>query len=211
MAIDTTCPHCDSAYSLADRLEGKTVRCKRCNDTFTVPSLPRTAVPSRPVRREEGIPCDEDDRDRRGRRNRRPRPRRGVPVWVWLGITGLVLLLVVGGGVTAWLLAAQPPRVPDLPGINSNPPADNAADKNFDKIRIGMTEAEVIALAGEPVRKEDLAKVWFFHNGLTDAELTRPDGSLKPVRKLTYLVHGMFEAVLLVEGRVYKKDGKPGG
>src|SRR5262245_25684387 len=36
MAIDTSCPHCRTAYTLPDEQRGKKVRCKHCEETFSV-------------------------------------------------------------------------------------------------------------------------------------------------------------------------------
>ena len=37
MSIKVTCPACDERYRLADDRAGKDVRCKRCNETISVP------------------------------------------------------------------------------------------------------------------------------------------------------------------------------
>jgi hypothetical protein len=36
MPIKTVCPECDRAYTLADAMEGKSVKCKGCGQAFTV-------------------------------------------------------------------------------------------------------------------------------------------------------------------------------
>ena len=36
MPILMSCPSCGREYNLADTMEGKTVRCKDCDETFTV-------------------------------------------------------------------------------------------------------------------------------------------------------------------------------
>ena len=36
MPIKTVCPECDKAYTLADAMEGKSVKCKACGQAFTV-------------------------------------------------------------------------------------------------------------------------------------------------------------------------------
>src|SRR5260370_41711781 len=36
MPIKTACPGCDKAYTLADTMDGKSVKCKECGNTFAV-------------------------------------------------------------------------------------------------------------------------------------------------------------------------------
>jgi predicted Zn finger-like uncharacterized protein len=45
MPIPTTCPHCKTAYSLADQLRGKKVRCKVCSQVLLVGSSGPPPVP----------------------------------------------------------------------------------------------------------------------------------------------------------------------
>lgn len=64
MAIATNCPNCNAKFNLADELEGKTVKCKRCQSSFVVPSA--DAIASKPPRSSarDDDDEDEDDRDR---------------------------------------------------------------------------------------------------------------------------------------------------
>ena len=50
MAIKVACPHCDQVHTLSDTQEGKTIRCKSCDEKFAV---------SKPRRR-----ADEEEEDR---------------------------------------------------------------------------------------------------------------------------------------------------
>jgi predicted Zn finger-like uncharacterized protein len=224
MAIDTTCPFCATAYHLADHLEGKSVRCKKCNSVFTVGGTARAAVTTeaRPARQERFADVesyDEDDRrhddrdfeDRPGRRSRRPQG--GIPGWALALLIVLFVLLIAGiAAVAVWALlgnAGSQGPAPFAPNQDAVFPAQQR-ETDFNKIRIGMTEDEILRMYGEPMRKEDLDKIWFWHNGLTEDELKRPDGSLKPVRLYRYAVFGKgFETVIFVEGRVYKRNGRP--
>src|SRR5439155_25474019 len=36
MAIEVTCPKCQSTYLLSDALQGKNVRCKKCGEAFRI-------------------------------------------------------------------------------------------------------------------------------------------------------------------------------
>ncbi|HEV2946427.1 MAG TPA: HEAT repeat domain-containing protein [Gemmataceae bacterium] len=47
MAIQVTCPSCQSTYQLSDGLQGKNVRCKKCGEVFRIGAL--AAPPSAPV------------------------------------------------------------------------------------------------------------------------------------------------------------------
>ncbi|MGH7171676.1 MAG: outer membrane protein assembly factor BamE domain-containing protein [Gemmataceae bacterium] len=126
MAINTSCPHCSQSYSLAETQIGKKVRCKSCSEAFVV------AGPAAPSRSR-----DDDERDE----PRRPRPKKkgGMPTGlvVGLGIGAFVLLLgcLGGGGVLLWIYG---------------PFGNKVTQENLDKIKIGMTEAEVKSILGEP-------------------------------------------------------------
>src|SRR4051794_36510885 len=77
MSIEVSCPACGAAYNLNDKLEGKRVRCKNCDDTFVVgnrsddrPPAARGAIgtgpgPARSERRPARRDRDEDDPDDR--------------------------------------------------------------------------------------------------------------------------------------------------
>lgn len=126
MAIKATCPHCSTSYSLAETQIGKNVRCKQCTETFVV-SEPTPRSRSR----------DEDD-DRDEPRRRRPK-KTGIPtgllVGLGIGVFVLVLGCLGGGGVLLWLYG---------------PFSNKVTPENFEKIHIGMSEAEVQSLLGQP-------------------------------------------------------------
>jgi predicted Zn finger-like uncharacterized protein len=62
MPIPTTCPHCQTAYSLADQLRGKKVRCKVCSQVLLVgggpPPIPVSQVPQVQPVEEEANPSE---------------------------------------------------------------------------------------------------------------------------------------------------------
>jgi predicted Zn finger-like uncharacterized protein len=65
MAIATNCPSCDAKFNLSDELEGKTVKCKRCQSSFVVPSANAIAAkPSAKSSSRPGADDDDDDKDR---------------------------------------------------------------------------------------------------------------------------------------------------
>jgi predicted Zn finger-like uncharacterized protein len=159
MAINTLCPNCKQTYLLDDALAGKRVRCKGCSEPFVVRAevieevLPVEEEPARRRDREDARrPHRDDRRDDRdeGYRDRddsdRSRPRRrrsssGVPVWVWLAGGGGLLVLVVG--VVLIIL------------FTAGPLGNTVTKENYEKLRHGMTEAEVIAILGRPTETGD--------------------------------------------------------
>jgi predicted Zn finger-like uncharacterized protein len=130
MPIEVTCPHCLSIYNLRDEMGGKTVRCKKCENTF----MARAGGKAKPAAADEGPPPrqgvqatrgaparsrrDPDDEDDRPRRRRRdddeddaplppPRKKGSVLPWVLGGIgAGLLVILVLCGGLAYWFVHA---------------------------------------------------------------------------------------------------------
>jgi predicted Zn finger-like uncharacterized protein len=149
MPIQTSCPHCDQTYSLADNLEGKKVRCKSCGKSFTVTGeAPQQAVrkpPSGARQAARAAPDAADDfafEEEPGQVVRPPRSKKGgIPLWVWLvGGGGLFLFLCCGGGgIAGFFLLGGTDRF-----------VNKVTKENFDKIKTGMTEAQVKEILGEP-------------------------------------------------------------
>jgi hypothetical protein len=80
------------------------------------------------------------------------RPRRidkaGVPVWIWLLCGAFGVLLMMGcAGVVGALLLFRSDWIADK--IHS-PYNARVTEENYNKIRLGMTAAEVKAILGEP-------------------------------------------------------------
>jgi predicted Zn finger-like uncharacterized protein len=144
MAIRIVCPGCQTLYALADHLAGKTVRCKKCNDTFTLPSLDapdkiqtQPQATRRPLARDQ----DEEESPRLRRRWRdddddSPRIRRstnGLLIALIAGGAGLVLLLAGGILVVVLVVANQTASPPPDMGFNAHDawppgPADRLPD-----------------------------------------------------------------------------------
>jgi predicted Zn finger-like uncharacterized protein len=110
--------HCDTVYNLADATIGKKVRCKKCNEAFTVEDVPvdeeaeqqiqsgeRGRLRSSPARLRDEDEDDFDD-DRPSRRLRRPVRKSSssdFPVLAVTLIAGGVVLAAVLILVGAWL------------------------------------------------------------------------------------------------------------
>jgi DNA-directed RNA polymerase subunit RPC12/RpoP len=157
MSVITTCPSCDRKLKTPADAEGRKIRCPSCSATLLVTEegveLPRTRGSSsggrrsrddedeapvrRPRRRDDP---DEDDRDEDDRPSRRRRRRQGggIPVWAWWTGGGVGAAILVG--VVLFLL---------LRGGGSL--------ANYDKVKNGMTEKEVVALLGKPTQDSDEA------------------------------------------------------
>jgi predicted Zn finger-like uncharacterized protein len=142
------CPQCQAAFAFSSALVGKTVRCKKCQHTFTVTAPPEEAepaaaappvaaspkpagpppLPPTPARDRRAEPDDADDPPvRRRSDNDRPR-RRPEPVERSSGVM-LLTLLLVGAGLGFLALAAGigyilwPSSTPDPSVANAPPPA----------------------------------------------------------------------------------------
>jgi predicted Zn finger-like uncharacterized protein len=162
--IQTACPHCDREYTLADDKEGKTVKCKACEETFVViplisnsdetsadsNKLPRKGDPERKAscNEREGKYCSEGLRHGEtargspwgGRRRKRadtgPKLRLAV---VFVGAALVVIPCFVGG---IFLLVGAT-RV----GAPVN-------ETTFDQLHVGMTEREICGMMGSPTSTE---------------------------------------------------------
>jgi len=172
MAVKTACPHCDAVYNLADATIGKKVRCKKCNEAFTVEDVPvaeeaeeqiqsgeRGRLRSSPPRlRDEDQDDFEDDRpSRRPRRPVRKTASAGFPVVAVALIAGgvvVVAVLIVAG---AWLLMSRQPP-PDQPQaaapqpVNAqpqNPPAQAAANPQAAPPALPVTDKAILLFNGK--------------------------------------------------------------
>jgi hypothetical protein len=117
MSIPTRCPGCNELYQLADKLAGKKVRCKKCQEILTVPdsdSSPTYQIQSGPGRpKSAAAPVREQRRPARLERDEdeweEPRPRsvrrnnHGLLIGLGVGCLALGLLLA-GGGIIAVVL-----------------------------------------------------------------------------------------------------------
>jgi predicted Zn finger-like uncharacterized protein len=132
MPIPTTCPSCQTVYSLADHLRGKKVRCKNCDEVIVVgASAKARSAEERDegagrqeriqsgARRPKLAPArDEDERPRRREREDSSRPgrksNRGLIIGLIAGGVGLLLLVAGGILVAVLLLGKTPNSVSDL-------------------------------------------------------------------------------------------------
>src|SRR5437588_287816 len=140
MSIKAACPHCDSVYTLADAAAGKRVKCKKCDQAFTLTEEVleaeaaegqlKAGTPSRlppPARRSRDVDEDEYEDDRPRRRPQRVLRKEkssglSVLLIVGFGVLGVGLLVLIAVGV--WLRSPaateqatnQPPPATVPPG-----------------------------------------------------------------------------------------------
>src|SRR5262245_50308659 len=105
MPLSVSCPGCGAAYTLADSLRGRKVRCKHCQETITVGGLDALRGDRPPP--VEAVLVGPRKRTAGGRRVRRdddpPRREEGIPPWVWI-VSGVGLLLLLSIGVRVYLV-----------------------------------------------------------------------------------------------------------
>ncbi len=136
MSIKTTCPECQAHFTLDDELEGKKIRCQKCQAVFgpvsrydeepdeKIASSPRTATRVK------------KDVQRPARRVKKP-ARSGAPVFLLAGAM-LFMLLFIGGviGGVVWMInkttEVDTPPLPTAPppGIVSGPAVPNFEGKD---------------------------------------------------------------------------------
>jgi outer membrane protein assembly factor BamE (lipoprotein component of BamABCDE complex) len=120
MTIQATCTRCGMRNSLANATDGKTQQCRGCGSPFTVP---------------------ENSRAGRTAQEATPQAGRVGLMTVWLigcgAAAALGLLTLIGGGIVLAVVFWP-----------ANTPGPTAAQ--FDRIRAGMSEKEVVALLGPP-------------------------------------------------------------
>jgi predicted Zn finger-like uncharacterized protein len=136
MSIKATCPECKARFTLGDELDGKKIRCQKCQAIFGPVSRndeePAEKITSSP---RTGTRLKKDE-ERPARRVKKP-ARSGTPVF-WLAGAVLFMLLFIGsviGGVV-WMInktteveTAPPPTMPP-PGIVSGPSIPNFEGKD---------------------------------------------------------------------------------
>jgi hypothetical protein len=140
MAIKIACPHCDRNYNLADTMAGKTIRCKDCEQTFKVKESNERLMSETDARRKRSSfgasrssRYDEDDYE-----DDRPLKKRkkgaAVPVGLLIGGGAGLLVLIVGVILLVVFLSG----------------GNKLTSENIAKVKVGMSEQEVIALVGPP-------------------------------------------------------------
>jgi predicted Zn finger-like uncharacterized protein len=153
--IEVNCPHCGKVYRLAESQVGKKVECRKCSEGFTVRApddreeeRPRSRDrdrdrdrddDDRPRRRDRDDPDDDDRPRRRGRDAEDDRPRRRKSG----GMSGLMLGLLIGGPILLVLVV-----VLILVFTMGGGLGNRVTQANADRIKMGMSEAEVNAIIG---------------------------------------------------------------
>jgi hypothetical protein len=155
MPLTTTCPECDKNYTLADTMKGKTVKCKSCGNPFTVKATSNSgAVTARPSNGKPtaaatatkngrpGVTRGDDEDEEEGVR-KPPKKKGGLGIWLLAGgglVAVMMLFVCGGGGIGAYFLFFR---------------TNSVTKANFDKIKGGMSPAQVQEILGKPDKSED--------------------------------------------------------
>lgn len=113
MSIAIVCPNCRASYHLNDALEGKKVRCKKCDEIMLVHRADTPAKGSRTSvsggRQEDAEETDEQEERGSERKNRSRRLRKKGkstrPLLIIGSVAGVLLLILIGIGI--WALGAS--------------------------------------------------------------------------------------------------------
>ena len=166
MPIKTTCPECDKAYTLADTMEGKSVKCKGCGQPFKVQAAANgiAAKPSNGKAVKAAVKkrvADDDDEVP-------VKKKGGMGTWLLIGggLVAVLMLFVCGGvGIGGYLIyrsysdsdesssTASTSSDKDKDKQAAPPtgaPASKVSKENFDKIKGGMTTLDMQNLLGFP-------------------------------------------------------------
>jgi uncharacterized protein (TIGR03066 family) len=152
MPIKMNCPACAKDYTLADTMEGKKVKCKGCGTPFTVAATstavatkaangkPKTAVTTtRPS--EPGAQRTKDtDVGASGGTSVKKKSSMGLWVLIGGGLVGVLFFVCAGGSIGAYFLFFRGSAV---------------TKANYDKIKGGMTTAQVKDILGKPDKSEE--------------------------------------------------------
>jgi predicted Zn finger-like uncharacterized protein len=190
MPIQIHCPACSQSYTLADSQAGKRVRCKSCSETFLVPASEQICDV---VAVEEVVPQRrrdfDDEYDYRPRR--RPVRSQGVPAWVWIVIGGAAFLLLAGGVVAIVLTVG----------------GNKVTQENYNKLRDGMTEAEVRSILGRPTEETDPTTALGRHAMGSKNPLAAFQGFLPSAKVLVWKSGKNTIMVILINGQLTGRMG----
>src|SRR5262245_9016270 len=145
MPMQFACPQCGKLYQVPDSYAGRHIDCRACGSVFEAALPVATAVPIEDAPREErGDSAESYPSPPRGRgAGVRGRSRGGMSQGLFWGLIG------GGVGVAVLLVLIIVVVIVQSGGGRANP-------QNFQRVRQGMTEQEVIAIMGPPTRRIDL-------------------------------------------------------
>ncbi len=163
-ASTVTCPSCNATLKPKTPVPAGThIKCPKCTNVFIVPEDEEEAKPAAPRPKakpavlaedeEEDLsdggevlddePEDDEPDDDRPRRKKKPKKKGGVPVWVWVttGVVGVLFLMCLGCAGIIYI---------NFPKVEIGAPSASVSMANFDKIKKGMTEAQIKGFMGKP-------------------------------------------------------------
>lgn len=121
MAISATCPECSASAAMPDEMAGKKVRCKKCQEIFTVPAASGKA--KRPASRTAlsgsgGM--------------QRPAKKSSLLLWVCVGLISVIALGGVGAGVWFTVLKDESPQQAKAKNPKTTPVAEKTPKEQVD-------------------------------------------------------------------------------
>jgi predicted Zn finger-like uncharacterized protein len=172
MAIRISCPSCDASLSFDDEKRGKKVRCKKCEEMFTLPgsngkakaSAEAAAVQNgRKVKvKPAAATADDDDDDRPAKKKKKkPAPKKGNGVLLIVGGVAALLLLVVAGaaGLGAWLYFGKKPETTIAHTHEPPPEPEKKKEPEPAKTKEPEKKVEPEPKTGPPPLSPELQKV----------------------------------------------------
>jgi predicted Zn finger-like uncharacterized protein len=104
MAIRISCPSCDASLSFDDEKRGKKVRCKKCEEAFTL-SASNGKVKAGAGRADDDDEDDDEDDRTAKKKKKKPVAKKGNGMLLIVGgaAAGLLLLVAGAAGLGAWL------------------------------------------------------------------------------------------------------------
>ena len=202
MPIQFSCPRCERAYTVADALAGKRIKCKECGQEQSIPTLSAMAEPS--------LSIDDDDEEitapppPRGGRSPRPasQARRKTSSgsaqvdFVWWIKNAVALVGII------WLLFVMARYLLPLIRGDGDPPVVQLVDSET-MFRLGNFKPEEgVLLVVENIPTDDDRKVFFAkiieagktHPMGTDVKMTGSDGG-----EQTMLLQGMKDPSIIAK------------
>jgi predicted Zn finger-like uncharacterized protein len=133
MPIQTACPNCDASYKLPDDKLGKKVRCKKCEETFTVSNGAKAGskakegiqakAPQRKVspKKPDDDDVDDDDGDDKGKgkkKKKKGKTKNKSNAMIWIGLGGGLLLVGIAVGAYFFFTGSDTTPAPPPPSTS---------------------------------------------------------------------------------------------
>jgi HEAT repeat protein len=175
MSITATCAKCRASYALADTMDGKTVRCKKCQSSFIVKAA-RTGVRTT---KDAPPPLGDDEEEEEEDEAPPPPPKKKSSMGLVLGIIGgvlFLLFLLCGGtafGIWYFVYSTTHAIKQGIEDIANNPPGPGEipfpGGNNPKAQGINTAADAAAALKSGDKSKQDAAVTWLNKNAVDPA------------------------------------------